>query len=122
MLDTLAADKLGCGTGVITVRVRGGGVQPARFPVGTSGSQLLEVLRGMPEFGDGTVDDAEGFSVPPNDEQLAPGSFFFLPTDKEPGARLLDVAATGSHSSPDLPVVIRASTAASPLKAFIAAF
>lgn len=118
----MAADKLGCGTGVITVRVRGGGVQPARFPFGTTGRQLLDVLREMPDFGDGTVDDVEGFSVPPNGEQLIPGSFFFLPTDKEPGARLLDVAATGSHNSPDLPVVIRASTAASPLKAFIAGF
>ncbi len=104
------------------MRVRGGGVQLARFPVGTTGKQLLDVLRGMSDFGNGTVDDAEGFSVPPNGEQLAPGSFFFLPTDKEPGARLLDVAVTGSHSSPDLPVVIRASTAASPLQAFIAAF
>jgi hypothetical protein len=97
-------------------------VQPARFPVGTTGKQLLDVLRGLSEFGDGTVDDAEGFSVAPNDEQLAAGSFFFLPTDREPGARLLDVAATGSHNSSDLPVVIRASTTASPLKAFIAAF
>ena len=122
MRNTLAADKLGCGGGVITVRVRGGGVQPARFPGGTTGRQLLDVLRGMSDFGDGTVDDAEGFSVPPNDEELDPGSFFFLPTDKEPGARLLEVAATGSHNSPDLPVVIRASTAASPFKAFIAAF
>lgn len=118
-----AKDKLGATAGLITVRVRGGGVQPARFPVGTTGKQLLEVLRGLPDFGDGTCDDMEGFAVPPSNEQLAPGSYFFLPGLKEPGAQLIDIAATGSRNSPDLPVVIRAPTATmSPLKSFLAAF
>lgn len=72
-------DKLGAAAGMITVRVRGGGVQPARFPIGTTGKQLLDVLRGLPDFGDGTCDDIEGFAVPPSNEQLAPGNYFFLP-------------------------------------------
>ena len=69
---------MGVISGVITVRVRGGGVPPARFPAGgTTGKQ---VLRGMPEFGDGTVDDAlDGYCVPPSDEALKEGIYFFLP-------------------------------------------
>lgn len=72
---------MGVISGVITVRVRGGGVPPARFPAGgTTGKQLLQVLRGMPDFGDGTVDDAlDGYSVPPSDEALKEGIYFFLP-------------------------------------------
>lgn len=71
---SLAAQSVS--TEVIAVRVRGGGVQPAHFPVGTTRRQLLEVLQGLIErgYGDGTVDDVEGFSVPPNDEQLAAGN------------------------------------------------
>lgn len=50
---------------------------------------LLQVLRGMPEFGDGTVDEAlDGFSVPPSDDPLKEGIYFFLPGDSSRGVRV----------------------------------
>ena len=72
-------DKPNGTSGVITVHVRGGGVSPARFPISTTGRQLLRVLREDPDFGEGSVDDLAGFCVPPSDAPLTPGVYFFLP-------------------------------------------